>query len=150
MGELVDLLERTLHVRLRRSLRELETLARRAEAAHAGDVGYPAGLAGRVEVLSIDVFDHMEKEERVVFPAVRRGLRVELTPPIRVMKREHQDILDALTAIGTAARAHTLDDRVDVATGWYAFRDAFEAIDAMLREQIDLEEQFLFSALCGA
>ncbi|MFK7992233.1 MAG: hemerythrin domain-containing protein [Sandaracinaceae bacterium] len=149
-AELVDVLEETLHTRMRAGLARLETLVRGVEILHGLDERYPRGLAGQVEVLSIDLSDHMEKEERVIFPAVRRGLSVELTPPIRVMRREHEDLLESLASIRDATEMFPGPDRADVAPRWQEFRVAFDEFERGLKSQLEIEDRILFPQLCAS
>lgn len=145
--ELVNELDHSLHVQLRERLGKLETLVRQATRALADDPAFPADLAGRVEVFAIDLTDHLEKEERVLFPAVRRGLGIELTPAVRVMRAEHADLLESLSSIEAAARTYA-GPRVPT-PHWRAFLAAFETFDALLRDQIAVEDEVLFQLLCA-
>ena len=51
----------------------------------------PRGLAALLEQMSIQLEDHMQKEEQVLFPLMRRGGHPLTAQPVAVMLAEHDD-----------------------------------------------------------
>ena len=67
----------------RRELPELIKLARRVEAVHRDHSLAPKGLADALEAVLEDLLDHMTKEERILFPAIRDGFAGSALRPNR-------------------------------------------------------------------
>ena len=148
---IVTILEERYHSPLREALGRLEVLAREVERLHGDDPRYPVGLAGRIEVAAIDLIDHMEKEERVLFPAIRRGLTIELTPPVRVMRREHEDQHEALEELRERTDGYALPEGLSAAEAprWRALYRDLAAFDEVLEEHLRIEDEVLFPRLVG-
>jgi len=113
MTELADHIEQTHHAYARTALDRLEHLTARCVAAHADDDPRLAELQKTVAALTEDMHDHFVREERVLFPWLRRLERkTEITSgppwsvrrPIDCMVHDHDDVGDAF------ARIHTLTD----------------------------------------
>jgi regulator of cell morphogenesis and NO signaling len=92
---IVDHIVATYHDPLREELPRLETMAARVEQVHGSAAPHLALVRRIVDELSRDLSSHMQKEERVLFPAIRaiddgsapRPMR--LATPIAVMEQEH-------------------------------------------------------------
>jgi regulator of cell morphogenesis and NO signaling len=89
--DLIRLLEDRYHAVHRRELPELVRLARRVEAVHRDHPAAPHGLADRLERMVGELEDHMQKEEQILFPLMRRGGHPMISQPIYVMTAEHDD-----------------------------------------------------------
>jgi regulator of cell morphogenesis and NO signaling len=89
--ELISLIETRYHAVHRQELPELVRLARRVEAVHKDHPGVPRGLAALLEQMQMDLEDHMQKEEQVLFPMMRRGGHPMIAQPIAMMLAEHDD-----------------------------------------------------------
>lgn len=92
------------HQTHRRGLPELIRLARKVESVHRDHAAAPRGLADELELMSAELDAHMQKEEEVLFPMMRRADEGQpLGPPVAVMRAEHDDHgtylhrLDAIT-----------------------------------------------------
>ncbi|MBA3909472.1 MAG: hypothetical protein C0524_06195 [Rhodobacter sp.] len=70
---LVELILARFHTTHRQELPELVTLSRWVETVHANDVNAPHGLAQALELVSVELEDHMRREEAFVFPALLDG-----------------------------------------------------------------------------
>lgn len=88
---LIDLIETRYHAVHRQELPELIRLARRVEAVHKDKPGVPHGLAALLEQMQTELEAHMQKEERVLFPIMRRYAEAELAQPIAAMLADHDD-----------------------------------------------------------
>ena len=78
------------HEAHRRELPELIRLARRVEAVHRDNPSAPIGLTGRLERLLGELTAHVQKEDLVLFPRMRRGGDSRLEGPIALMLAEHE------------------------------------------------------------
>lgn len=143
-AELVDHIESHYHAALRRDLPPLIEAARKVERVHASKPGVPSGLAKVLEDFSADMQQHMAKEERVLFPMLRRGARGEqVYMPVRVMETEHVSHRVTLEAI----RALTDDLRLPphACATWTALYDGLATVETDLMQHIHLENNILFS-----
>jgi len=102
------MIEARYHAVHRRELPELVRLARRVEAVHKDKPDVPRGLADLLERMSAELESHMQKEEAILFPLMRRGGHPMIAQPIAAMLSEHDDhgvhlrTLDRLTGDFTA------------------------------------------------
>lgn len=86
---LIGLIETRYHAAHRRELPELVRLARRVEAVHKANAAAPVGLAALLERMSEELEEHMQKEEQILFPLMRRGGHPMIAHPIAVLLAEH-------------------------------------------------------------
>jgi regulator of cell morphogenesis and NO signaling len=88
--------------------------------------------------------NHMTKEERVVFPLIRRGAHSELMHlPVRVLMSEHESHGQYLANI----RELTDDLRLPAAAcaTWTALYAGLGTVEAELMQHIHLENNILFA-----
>lgn len=113
MTELADNIEHTHHVFAREALERLETLTAKCVAAHGEDEPRLRELQQVLAALTDDMHDHFVREERVVFPWIRRlerptqiqgGPPWSIRRPIDCMIHDHDDVGEAF------ARVHELTD----------------------------------------
>jgi regulator of cell morphogenesis and NO signaling len=126
----------------RRELPELVTLARKVEAAHRDHSLAPKGLADVLEAVLRNLLDHMTKEERILFPAIRDGFAGSLFGPIAVMRHEHDQHGEEISAI--KALAHGFEPPEDACHSWRALYSGLDTFVADLAEHIRLENDVLF------
>ena len=143
LAALADHIEARYHTALRRDLPPLLEAARKVERVHADKPGVPAGLADVLAEFYAEMLAHMAKEEGVLFPLIRRGVRGEsVYMPVRVMESEHD------------AHAHQLA-RIRELTGdlvppppacatWRALYGGLLTLEAELMQHIHLENNVLF------
>lgn len=98
---LIDFILDRFHNTHRAELPELEGLARKVEAAHAGHPQCPKGLAEFISELADDLEMHMQKEEQVLFPMMRGGGHPMIVHPISMMRHEHVGHEDNLEVLRT-------------------------------------------------
>jgi regulator of cell morphogenesis and NO signaling len=149
LAELADHIERHYHAALRRDVPPLIAAARKVERVHADKPAVPAGLADLLARFWDEMERHMEKEERVLFPMIRRGTdRHLVSMPVRVMEQEH----DAHGASLAAIRALTDDLRppAHACATWRALYDGLRFVEAELMQHIHLENNVLFRRAAGA
>jgi len=88
---LIDHILTRYHEVHRAQLPELIRMARRVEAVHRDAPMVPTGLAELLEGMEQELLSHMEKEETILFPALKAGNYVVVTGPINVLRVEHTE-----------------------------------------------------------
>jgi regulator of cell morphogenesis and NO signaling len=148
--ELADHIESHFHAGLRRDLPPLVEAARKVERVHAQKPDVPTGLAGVLAELLDDMERHMQKEETILFPMIRRGMQGEAVyMPIRVMESEHESQAEHLVSIRRLTRNLRLP--AHACATWTALYRGLEALEADLLEHVHLENNILFArAVRGA
>ncbi len=126
----------------RRELPELIKLARRVEAVHRDHSLAPIGLADALEAVLANLLDHMTKEERILFPAIRDGFAGSLFGPISVMRHEHDQHGAEVRAIEVLARGFEAPQ--EACNSWGALYSGLDKFAADLAEHIHLENNVLF------
>ncbi|MBS0563686.1 MAG: hemerythrin domain-containing protein [Proteobacteria bacterium] len=140
-ADLTAHIENRYHARHREQLPSLIALADRVESVHAGSPDLPAGLALLLRGLADEMEAHMQKEERILFPAIRSGA-TGLGQPIAVMRADHAgheaDMarIRALTA-GLAAPEGACGT-------WQRLYDGLGEFLSDLQEHMRLENDVLF------
>ena len=153
MSELADHIESTHHARARETFARLRSLVPRVAAAHAA--GHPelVALAQAVSRLDEDMQDHMVREERVLFPWLRRldrkselhtGPPWSVRRPISCMEHDHVEVAAALARI----RELTADYCVppDACGSYRAMIELLRDLEQDTRIHIHKENNILFPA----
>lgn len=139
---LVDHIVARYHDVHRRDLPELLRLARRVEAVHRDHEAVPAGLADALAMAQDELESHMQKEEQIIFPAIRSGYQGSLFVPMKVMRHEHDGHGDIIR--GLQMRCHGFDLPHDACRSWQALYTGVEKFVTELTEHIHLENNVLF------
>lgn len=117
--ELIDHLEQTHHHYLRSELPRITELHRRVTRAYAWEYPELVTIGDLFEELRLDLEPHVAKEERVLFPLVRRLLSSASRPvfdcgsisnPISVMLREHEENRDRFRLLNRAAQGYAVPE----------------------------------------
>lgn len=90
-GDLIDHIVSRYHERHRADLPGLIALARVVEAAEAGHAEAPRGLSELLDGLRAGLVEHMLREERRVFPQMRRADGDQMAQALTLMRDEHED-----------------------------------------------------------
>ncbi|HVZ63008.1 MAG TPA: iron-sulfur cluster repair di-iron protein [Lacunisphaera sp.] len=93
LAELADHIESTHHAYLKEELPRLVEMANRVALKHSWRDVRLTDVAAAVNALAEEMLTHMQKEEKVLFPAVRRieaGARGDISAPIAQMEAEHE------------------------------------------------------------
>ena len=147
-ADLADYIEARYHATLRRDLPTLIGAAQKVERVHASKPAVPAGLTDVLVEFWEDMQEHMGKEERILFPALRAGARGErVSMPIHVMEREHDEHAVALHRIRELTGDHVAPGHA--CATWRALYDGLARLEAELREHIHLENNVLFRRALG-
>ncbi len=140
---LIDHILTAYHEPLKEELPRLESMAAKVADVH-GD-GYPETLPPLLSVfreLEAELLQHMEKEERVLFPMIKNGQGEMAAGPVACMEDEHRSAGDALSEI----RRLTNDFRVpeEACTTWRALWHGLAALETAMHRHIHLENNILF------
>ncbi len=156
---LADLIEHILvayHAPLRAELPRLARLAGRALERHGNDGMLPfEAIAGQIAELEAELESHMLKEERVLFPAVRRleaAAGGALTPvaepcgsiafPIQAMEHEHAEAGAHLAELRRITRGYEVP--AGACNTVTALVEGLAEFETELHRHIHLENEILF------
>ncbi len=148
---LADHIETTHHAYLKTELPELLEKAVRVATKHGWRDGRLPEVAATMQALAEEMFDHMAKEERVLFPLVRELERGDsgaashcgsIANPIRQMESEHD------SAGGAVARLRELTDgftpKPDDCNTHRAMLAGFAQLESDLHRHVHKENNVLF------
>ena len=147
-GDLIALIEQRYHAIHRQELPELVRLAKRVEAVHGGHHPLaPRGIAALLARMADELESHMQKEEQVLFPLMRRGGHPMIGHPISMMLAEHGDHGANLREL--AVLAHDFVPPEDACPTWQALYAGARKLTDDLMEHIHLENNVLFPRFAG-
>ena len=136
------------HDRLREDLPILVAMAAKVEMRHADKTTTPFGLAEHLRAMQAAAFDHLEKEERVVFPHVLAGNGASLAAAIQCLEQEHVD--HGTNLAKTRELTANLVPPPEACATWRALYQGLESLERDLMEHIHLENNVLFPrVLCA-
>lgn len=121
---------------------ELIRLAERVEVVHKDHPVVPAGLAALLQQMLGELTVHMQKEEIVLFPQMRKGAMMPLTFPITTMMAEHQEHGGHLEDIKKLTNDLTAPE--DACPTWRALYAGLTKFADDLVEHIHIENNILF------
>jgi regulator of cell morphogenesis and NO signaling len=142
LPELIDHILVNYHEPHRRELADLIELARKVERVHADKTNVPRGLTEHLAHMLEAMELHMQKEERILFPAIVRGMRSELSGPIHQMESEHDDHGESLRVLRDLASDFIPPP--EACTSWRALFLRCEQLEADLMAHVHLENHVLF------
>lgn len=146
-GALIDYILTRFHEAHRRELPELVRLAGKVEAVHAEHPDVPRGLAAMLEGLRLGLEEHMQKEEAVLFPLMRRGGHPMIAHPIAQMRRDHEEHCGQLRRLGGIA--NNFRPPAGACRSWQAlYAGAAKFVDDFM-EHTHLENAVLFPRFEG-
>ncbi len=139
---LIDHLLAHFHERHRQELPRLLELAGKVERVHAAHPKRPGGLAEHLRTVALELEQHMQKEEQILFPMLRAGHGSHAAVPIQVMEAEHQDHGNNLARLRQLA--HDFRAPADGCPTWRALYLGLEEFERDLMQHIHLENHVLF------
>jgi len=140
---LIDHILERYHETHRRELPELVFMARKVEEVHAGHPELPKGLSLLLGNIAEAIEEHMQKEERILFPMIRAGLGRVAVGPIAVMRHEHVEHGERLRQLEELTRDHT--PPADACTTWCALYAGTRKLVDDVMQHIHLENNVLFT-----
>jgi regulator of cell morphogenesis and NO signaling len=151
LAALADRIEREHHDKLKAELPRLQAIASKVVRVHGGTDPRLAQVEARLAVLARELADHMEKEERILFPAFRE-LEAEGAPldfhcgslgmPIGAMGIEHEEAAASLDILETLTDGYTPPEHA--CGSWRALLSGLRALDEDMAEHMRKEEEILF------
>ena len=143
LSELIDHILARYHISLKEELPRLETMLHKVHKVH-GEKD-PERLLSLVNVFGafkVELMEHMEKEEVILFPMIRSGQGAMAGGPVSVMEMEHDSAGEALRKI----RELTGDYQVPVnaCNTWRALWHGLKELELSTHQHIHLENNILF------
>ena len=148
IGELVADIVDTYHAALRRELPALVEMALRVERVHGEKASCPRGLAGHLERLQGTLLVHLDREEQLLFPAIRDGLGASCHAPVVHLEAEHAEVGAALAR--TRALTADLVPPAAACTTWRALYLRLRQLESDLFDHVHLENNVLFPRVLAA
>lgn len=142
LAEITDHIITFYHDKLRLMLPELIFLADKVQKVHADHKQCPKGLAQKLEEVKGDLFDHMMKEEQILFPLIKNGQGQHAYVPIKVMQEEHDIHGSNLKEIKRIAFDFVPPE--GACGTWRALYRGLDQLELELMEHINLENNVLF------
>ncbi|WP_031404708.1 iron-sulfur cluster repair protein YtfE [Thiomonas sp. FB-Cd] len=139
---LIDLIVSRFHDVHRRELPELITLATKVERVHKDHADVPAGLAALLQTMLDELQGHMQKEEQILFPMMRRNPGGVLTPPIDRMRAEHDEHGRMLQRVQDLTHELTLP--ADACNTWRALYAGVGKFTTDFMQHVHTENNILF------
>lgn len=153
MSELADHIEQTHHALARQAFDRLASLVPKVAAAHGEQHPELASLQRTVAGLSDDMHDHMVREERVLFPWLRRlehpseiqsGPPWSVQRPISCMEHDHDEVAESLGRIRNLTANYSAPP--DACNSYRAMITLLKDLDHDTRVHIHKENNILFPA----
>ena len=147
LDALIDHVVGRYHGWLRTEVPGLLQMARKVEVVHAEKTTVPAGLAAHLDHLQAETLEHLQKEETILFPMIRRGRGRSCEGPIQVMEADHRDVGAALERVRSLTA--NLSAPPDACTTWRALYLGLGQLEKEFMEHIHLENNILFPRALG-
>lgn len=153
MSDLADHIERVHHARARDLIQRIDGLLPRVIAAHGERHPELRGVAETFDRFRAELFDHMIREERVLFPWLRRleapgsvhiGPPWSVARPISCMVHDHEDAAAALASMRSAMSDYAVP--AGACGSYAALVGTLKELDEDTRVHIHKENNALFPA----
>jgi regulator of cell morphogenesis and NO signaling len=155
LAELIDHIVKVHHKFTREELTRLQALTAKVNSVHGKNHPELQQIQVTFAGLAQELFMHLMKEERVLFPYIVRVEEASLQHepvlpapfgsvenPIRMMTEEHDSAGDALRSIRSASNNFRVPD--DACISYRTLYQALEALEADLHQHIHKENNSLF------
>lgn len=142
LPELIDYILDNFHQVHRTELPELLRLANKVERVHADKPDCPHGLSDHLLQMAQELEQHMQKEENILFPMIKRGTGSMVLGPISVMRHEHDDHGVALRDLERLT--NNMQPPLGACNTWRALYLGLQKLHDDLMEHIHLENNLLF------
>ncbi|GAB1101028.1 MAG: iron-sulfur cluster repair di-iron protein [Shewanella algae] len=150
LGELIDHIEATHHKYIRDTAPLLLEYAQKMVRAHGEHYEEIKPLAGWIRALMDDLLPHLQKEEQILFPAIRalsQGQEFNacfghIGNPIRAMEYEHDEAGQILAKLQQLTNHYQAPEHA--CTTWRVCYATLAEFEADLHRHIHLENNLLF------
>lgn len=143
-NELITTIIEHYHSLHREQLPMVIRLARKIEAIHRAHADVPHGLTRILKQLATLLDDHMEREERLVFPKMYNDPPPHPDTPIAAMKQEHDGHGRKLRKIRKMTNDYQPPD--SACRSWKRLYQELRLLDDSLVEHIHVENNLLYPA----
>jgi regulator of cell morphogenesis and NO signaling len=144
---LADYIEQNHHSYVRQLIPEIEGLTNKVASVHGGSHSELRDIHNYFQELADELLAHMEKEENILFPAIRAweksgaaGINVQY--PIQVMEHEHEAAGSLLKKIREATSQYKLP--AEACNSYRLMFQRLQEFEADLHIHIHLENNILF------
>ncbi len=144
---LIEHLLQRYHAVHRQQLPELIRLAARVEQVHGSREECPRGLTDLLIAMQQELESHMQKEEQILFPMIKRGGGLMAGGPISVMRYEHEQHGDALEQL--IDLTYDMQPPASACNTWRALYRGLDELRIDLMQHIHLENNLLFPRALG-
>mgnify|MGYP003461833696 CR=1 FL=1 len=144
---LIEHLLQRYHAVHRQQLPELIRLAARVEQVHGSREECPRGLTDLLIAMQQELESHMQKEEQILFPMIKRGGGLMAGGPISVMRYEHEQHGDALEQL--IDLTYDMQPPASACNTWRALYRGLDELRIDLMQHIHLENHLLFPRALG-
>lgn len=146
---LVDYILDQHHTYVKQAIPLLKELLDKVCDVHGKEHAELFAVREKFILLSKELLQHMEKEERVLFPAIKmiadQSKVYPIEQPLAVMKEEHEEAGKLIKEIRELTGNYTLPN--DVCTTYRITYTKLEAFDNDLMQHIHLENNILFEKI---
>jgi regulator of cell morphogenesis and NO signaling len=145
LASICDHLEKTHHAYLKEELPRLEEMLEKVTRVHGERFPYVAEVMAIFVPFAEDLLLHLHKEERVLFPAIRRierGGHVDVAAPIGVMEREHDEAGEVLRRVRALTNDYAPPD--GACNTFRALLAGLEELETDLHQHVHVENNILF------
>lgn len=144
LAALTCFIETHFHERHRMEMPDLAAMAALVEQRHAKHPHAPHGLSALLPRMIGTMEVNMKKEERILFPAIRRGGLPGIEEPIADMRKEHDDLARDIAEIRRLTDNLALP--AEAYRTWNALYTSLSEFPDALVEHIQFENDALFSS----
>lgn len=143
LDELIDHILTTYHEPLREELPRLQSMAHKVLRVHGdSDPEMLNALNSVLDDLVTELYAHMLKEERILFPMIKQGRGAMAATPVSVMEHEHESAGNALHQMRELTNDY--DPPEWACTTYRALFSGLSDLEEALHEHIHLENNILF------
>jgi len=142
LADLIDHILLAYHEPLRSELPRLEALVRKVHEVHGDkDPERFAALLKTFLAIQADIDQHLPKEERILFPMIKRGEGGMAEGPMHVMELEHEELGGLLKQVRELTNGYQVP--AEACNTWRALWVGLEDLERALHEHIHLENNVL-------
>lgn len=152
LSELCDHIEQTHHAYLREELPRLGQMAYRVAKAHGQNHTWTIALNNTFVNFAEELFKHMQKEEQILFPVIRRleagdanafgHCGGSVSNPIAVMEAEHDNAGNALEQLRSLSSDYTAPE--GACNTFRALLDGLHELEVDMHQHVHKENNILF------
>ncbi|HNP94213.1 MAG TPA: iron-sulfur cluster repair di-iron protein [Cyclobacteriaceae bacterium] len=141
-GLLADYIVEQHHHYVKEAIPVLTALLDKVSKVHGADHPELMEIKMKFQVLAEELLQHMFKEERVLFPAIKGKSELSLQAPVKVMEEEHELAGNLIKEIRSLSGNYTCPDGVCIT--YRATYQQLQLFEEDLMQHVHLENNILF------